>query len=168
MTTSGDYIPHHQGFMYYKQTSNPHHLPPTSTAKIGQTDQANHQYDLTDFFTALAAGNMPAVTYLKAAAYQDGHAAYSDPVDKQMFLVNTINTIMQSPFWNNTAIIISYDDSDGWYDHVMGPIVNQSSTSDDFLTGAGSCGKRSQRNLSIALRIRPEVAFADHFPVFES
>jgi phospholipase C len=37
---------------------------------IGQTDQANHQYDVSDFFSALRAGNMPAVTYLKAAAYQ--------------------------------------------------------------------------------------------------
>ena len=140
VTTSGDYIPHHQGFQYYKQTSNPHHLPYSSAAMIGQTDQANHQYDLADFFTALSAGNMPAVTYLKAAAYQDGHAGYSDPLDEQTFLVNTINTIMQSPFWNTTAIIVAYDDSDGFYDHVMGPIVTQSSTPDDQLLGAGSCG----------------------------
>ena len=115
-TTSGDYIAHHQGFQYYKQTSNPHHLAPSSTAMIGQTDQANHQYDLADFFTALAAGNMPAVTYLKASAYQDGHAGYSDPLDEQTFLVTTINTIMKSPFWSSTAIIIAYDDSDGFYD----------------------------------------------------
>ena len=140
VTTSGDYIPHHQGFQYYKQTTNPHHLPATSVAMIGQTDQANHQYDVSDFFTALSAGNMPAVTYLKAAAYQDGHAGYSDPLDEQTFVVNTINTIMQSPFWNTTAIIIAYDDSDGFYDHVMGPIVMQSSTPDDQLDGAGSCG----------------------------
>jgi phospholipase C len=139
-TTSGDYIPHHQGFQYYKQTSNQHHLPPSSTAMIGQTDQANHQYDLADFFTALAAGNMPAVTYLKAAAYQDGHAGYSDPIDEQTFLANTINTIMKSPFWNSTAIIISYDDSDGFYDHVMGPIVSPSAVSDDQLDGPGVCG----------------------------
>ena len=140
VTTSGDYIPHHQGFQYFKQTANPHHLPPTSIAMIGQTDQANHQYDLSDFLAALSAGNMPAVTYLKAAAYQDGHAGYSDPIDEQTFLVNTINTIMQSPFWSSTAIIIAYDDSDGFYDHVMGPIVTQSSTPDDQLNGPGSCG----------------------------
>ena len=72
-----DYIPHHEPFQYYPQTSNPHHLPPTSTAMIGQTDQANHQYDTSDFFTALAAGNLPAVSYLKAPGYQDGHAGYS-------------------------------------------------------------------------------------------
>jgi phospholipase C len=135
-----DYIPHHAGFQYYPLTSNPHHLPPSSVSKIGSSDQANHQYDLSDFFNALNSGNMPAVSYLKAAAYQDGHAGYSDPLDEQTFLVNTINTIMQSPFWKSTAIIIAYDDSDGWYDHVMGPIVNQSSTPDDNLTGPGQCG----------------------------
>ena len=41
-----DYIPHHEPFQYYASTANPMHLPPTSVAKIGHTDQANHQYDL--------------------------------------------------------------------------------------------------------------------------
>jgi len=41
---------------------------------IGTTDQANHQYDLRDFFNALNAGNLPAVSDLKAPGYQDGHA----------------------------------------------------------------------------------------------
>ena len=45
---------------------------------IGKTDQANHQYDLTDFWAAVDAGSMPAVSFLKAPAYQDGHAGYSD------------------------------------------------------------------------------------------
>jgi phospholipase C len=107
---------------------------------IGQTDQANHQYDLIDFFAALNNGNLPAVSYLKAAAYQDGHAGYSDPLDEQTFVVNTINAIMSSPAWNTTAIIIAYDDSDGWYDHVVGPIVSPSGVADDSLAGAGSCG----------------------------
>src|SRR5205085_2028320 len=94
----------------------------------------------TDFFSALNAGILPSVTYVKAPTYQDGHASYSDPLNEQTFLVNTINTIMQSPFWSSTAIIIAYDDSDGWYDHVIGPIVSQSSTPDDNLNGPGSCG----------------------------
>jgi len=137
----GDYIPHHEPFQYYQQTANPHHLRPTSVAKIGQADQANHQYDLSDFLDALKAGNLPAVSYLKAAAYQDGHAGYSDPLDEQMFVVNMVNQVMRSRFWRTTAIVIAYDDSDGWYDHVMGPIVNQSSTPSDNLTGAGACGE---------------------------
>jgi phospholipase C len=109
-------------------------------APVGQTDQANHQYDLSDFFTALSKGNLPAVSFLKAAAYQDGHAGYSDPLDEQTFLVNTINTLQKSPFWKNTAVVVLYDDSDGWYDHVLGPIVSQSNTSDDTLSGTASCG----------------------------
>jgi phospholipase C len=135
-----DYIPHHEPFQYYNSTSNPDHLRPSSVTAIGKTDQANHQYDLQDFFTALANDNLLAVTFLKAKGVYDGHAGYSDPIDEQTFLVNTINTIMNSKEWSETAIIIAYDDSDGWYDHQMGPIVTQSDVSDDELLGPGNCG----------------------------
>jgi phospholipase C len=138
--STADYIPHHEPFQYYPETANPHHLPPSSNAAIGTSDQAKHQYDLQDFFTALADGRMPAVSFLKAKAAFDGHPGYSDPLDEQEFLVNTINRIEFSPFWRDTAIIIAYDDSDGWYDHVMDPIINQSQVTDDFLTGEGLCG----------------------------
>ena len=114
-----DYSPHHSPFQYYKSTSNPHHLPPKNTvAEIGHNGQANHNYDLTDFDAALKAGNLPAVSFLKAAEYQDGHAGYSDPIDEQHFLVEQINKIQKSPEWKDTAVVIAYDDSDGWYDHV--------------------------------------------------
>jgi phospholipase C len=137
---STDYIPHHQPFQYFASTRNPNHTRPSSVAAIGHTDQANHQYDSHDFFDALAAGNMPAVTFLKAPAFQDGHAGYSDPLAEQTFLVDTINAIQQSPFWSSTAVVILYDDSDGWYDHQMPPIVNPSfSPTVDTLNGAGNC-----------------------------
>ncbi len=116
-----DYIQHHEPFQYYMSTANPHHLPPTSVAMIGRTDQANHQYDLLDFWAAADSGHLPAVSYLKAGAYQDGHAGYSDPLDEQHFLVETINHLMRLPTWSSTAVIINWDDSDGWYDHVMAP-----------------------------------------------
>jgi phospholipase C len=138
--TSYDYIPHHEPFQYYAQTANPRHLPPSSVWRIGQTDQANHQYDLQDFWAALDAGRLPSVSYLKAAAYQDGHAGYSSPVDEQNFVVETVNRLMQSREWARMAIIIAYDDSDGWYDHQMGPIVHASNTPDDALFGASNCG----------------------------
>jgi phospholipase C len=126
-----DYSAHHSAFMYYPSTRNPHHLPPTSAAMIGRTDQANHQYDIADFFGALAAGNLPAVSYVKAPAFQDGHPGNSDPLTEQSFIVAVINALQQSPEWEHTAVIINYDDSDGWYDHVTGPIVNASATPDD-------------------------------------
>jgi phospholipase C len=138
---SKDYVPHHEPFQYFASTANLHHLPPSSTTKIGQTDQANHQYDLSDFWAAVNADNMPAVSYLKAAAYQDGHAGYSDPLDEQTFLVDTINRIEQRPEWSSTAIVIAYDDSDGWYDHVFSPIVSQSNDpTNDAVFGSGLCG----------------------------
>jgi phospholipase C len=80
------------------------------------------------------------VTYLKAAAWADGHPGYSDPIDEQSFIVGVVNAIENSPYWRDTAIVIAYDDSDGWYDHVLGPVVNQSAVSDDALAGPGSCG----------------------------
>jgi phospholipase C len=129
--TVTDYSPHHNPFEYYKSTANPKHLPPSSEAAIGHTDQANHQYDLSSFSTTLKDGNMPSVSFLKAAEYQDAHPGYSDPLDEQTFLVNTINQIEQSKFWSSTAIVITYDDSDGWYDHQPPVIVNGSNTSLD-------------------------------------
>jgi phospholipase C len=128
---SADYSPHHEPFQYYKSTANPKHLPPSSEAAIGYTDQANHQYDLSNFYTTLKDGNLPAVSYLKAAEYQDGHPGYSDPLDEQHFIVNTINQIEQSKFWKSTAIVVTYDDSDGWYDHQNSPRVNGSNTAID-------------------------------------
>ena len=136
----GDYIPHHEPFQYYASTSNPHHLPPSSVDAVGTTDQANHQYDLTSFFAAADAHHFPAVSYLKAAGFQDGHAGYSDPLLEQTFLVTTINHLQQLPEWRSTAVVIAYDDSDGFADHVMPPIVNQSDTAQDALTGSGHCG----------------------------
>ena len=46
-----------------------------------------------------------------------------------------------SPTWKDTAIIISYDDSDGWYDHVQPPIVSQSDTEFDFGCGTAKAGR---------------------------
>ncbi len=135
-----DYIPHHAFFQYWTSTQNSQHKPPSSESMIGSTDQANHQYDLSRFYTALEHGNLPAVSFVKAAAYQDGHAGYSDPIDEQAFLVHVINALQKSKQWNDTAVIIAYDDSDGWYDHVMGPIVMQSNVQDDQLLGMGDCG----------------------------
>jgi phospholipase C len=138
-TLQKDYSAHHEPFQYFLSTSNPHHLPPSSVSMIGHTDAANHQYDLTDFWNAVKAGNMPAVSFLKAKRAQDGHAGYSSPLDEQMFLVNTLNSLQESSDWANTAVFIMWDDSDGWYDHVMGPLVSQSASSQDALTN-GSCG----------------------------
>ncbi len=134
------YVAHHEPFEYYASTANQHHLPPSSPDLIGKQDQANHQYDLTDFDTALANGELPDVSFLKAGAAEDGHPTSSDPLDEQHFVVRTINALENSPDWDSTAVVIAYDDSDGWYDHVMSPILNPSASPSDALNGPGLCG----------------------------
>ena len=138
------YNSHYDPFQYYASTSNPHHLPPSSQAAIGTSaDQANHNYTVNDFWTAAKNGNMPAVSFLKASKPQTGHPSDSTPLAEQQFLVQTINALQQLPEWENMAIMITYDDSDGWYDHVMPPIVMQSNDpgQDALLGAAGLCGK---------------------------
>lgn len=134
------YSPHHQPFQYYPSTSNPHHLPPANDAEIGHDGVANHQYDLTSFFKAASQGNLPAVTYLKANRAQDGHPGNSSPLDEQVFIATVINFLQTLPQWKSTAVVVTYDDSDGWYDHAMSPILNQSNTGQDALTGTSACG----------------------------
>jgi len=140
-TGEKDYVPHHEPFQYYASTANPHHLPPSSAALIGRDDHANHQYDLADFWRAASSGNLPAVSFLKPPAYQDGHAGSSDPLDEQTFLVQTIDRIEQLPEWPSTAIVIAYDDSDGWYDHVYPRIRQQSNDVYDDRCGTPAPGQ---------------------------
>jgi phospholipase C len=146
-----DYVPHHEAFQYYRSTANPTHARPESPATVGHTDSANHQYDLHDFYDAIKAGNYPSVSFLKAPGFQNGHAGSSDPLDEQTFVVTVINFLQQHADWEHTAVIIAYDDSDGWYDHQVGPIVNQSSTAADVyckgtpkLPGPGTNGQPAQ------------------------
>jgi len=140
-SSTADYSSHHNPFAYYASTANPHHLAPTSAAMIGKTDQANHQYDLSSFWTSVKGSTMPAVSFLKAPAYQDGHAGYSDPLDEQHFVTDTVNKLMDTPDWKSTAVVLAYDDSDGWYDHQMSPIVEHSADpAQDALSADGSCG----------------------------
>jgi phospholipase C len=130
-----DYVPHHEPFQYNASTANPAHLPPSQLGEIGYTDQANHQYDMSYFTDALSGtggAKLPAVSYLKPPKYENGHPGNSDPLLEQQFVVNTVNAIEESKYWSSTAIIITYDDSDGWYDHAIPPVINGS---DDTTVG---------------------------------
>jgi len=143
-----DYIAHHNWFMYYPSTANPTHARPSSLAAIGSSleadgktpDPANHEYDLSDFYAAVKAGNYPSVSFVKLPAYQDGHPGYSDPLDEQAGIVQLVNFLQQQPDWKNTAVLITWDDSDGWYDHAFSRVANPSFDQADQLDGPGKCG----------------------------
>ncbi|APR36746.1 phospholipase C [Paraburkholderia sp. SOS3] len=159
-----DYVQHHAWFQYFPSTANLTHQRPTSTAMIGQTEPTldntatpvHHQYDVNDFFNAVTAGNFPSVSFVKAPAIGDGHPGNSDPLDEQAFVTKVVNFLEQQPDWKSTAVVIAYDDSDGWYDHQAPTIVNSSFDTTlqitasnspskpvfqgaDQLTGAGRC-----------------------------
>ncbi len=144
-----DYIPHHAWFQYYVSTANPTHARPSSIKVIGHSmqadghtpDPANHNYDLNDFYAAVKFGNFPAVSYVKMQGYQDGHAGYSDPLDEQEGTVELINFLQHRPEWKDTAVILTYDDSDGWYDHAYATPTSASyDPTADQLSGPGQCG----------------------------
>ena len=175
-----DYIPHHEPFDYYASTANPHHLTiPVDGAgqdtlagleEIGTDTQSyvngvpqfntpNHQYDTSDFDQLVAAigdgelppSALPAVSFLKAPGYEDGHAAYSDPADEQAFVAREIDSLMRTPDWRNTVVIVNWDDSDGWYDHAYSGVTNPSQSPADNLTNttlsgatSGECGPSPQ------------------------
>ncbi|TCG05117.1 phospholipase [Paraburkholderia steynii] len=140
-----DYVQHHAWFQYYASTANPTHQRPTSTAMIGSTEPTldntatpvHHQYDTDDFFAAVQAGNFPSVSFLKAPAIGDGHPGNSDPLDEQAFVVKVTNFLQQQPDWKNTLVVIAYDDSDGWYDHVT-PAITSSSFDTTLVTHVGT------------------------------
>src|SRR4029453_18531662 len=97
-------------------------------------------YDITWFWQAARAGNLPAVSFLKAPAYQNGHPGNSNPLDEQAFLSETLNRLQQLPEWRSMAVIIAADASAGWYDPVVPPIINQSTTPLDFRGGSRTDG----------------------------
>jgi len=165
--TKLDYIPHHQPFQYYASTANPTHARPSSVAMIGHNgDAAKHQYDINDFYAAVEAGNMPAVSFLKAPGYQDGHAGYSDPLDEQQFVVHVINMLQKRPEWRDTAVVIAYDDSDGWYDHQAAPQVNASHSSLDALNAPGVCnGRDTLRGVNTTRPVQGRCGYGPRLPL---
>jgi hypothetical protein len=100
-----DYVPHHNPFQNFPSTAKPRHLPPLSVATVGHTDQANHLYDLSWFWQAAEAGNLPAVSFLKPPAYQNGHPGESEPLDEQVFIVEALNGLQRLPEWRQMAVI---------------------------------------------------------------
>ena len=54
-------------------------------------------------------------------------------------MTKVVNFLQQQPDWQNTAVIVTYDDSDGWYDHVYTAPTHASSDAVD-LNGNGKCG----------------------------
>jgi phospholipase C len=160
MRTVNDYVPHHAWFQYYASTQNKNHVRPSSVAMIGHNEAndtpggdkaVNHQYDYNDFVAAVSAGNFASVSYIKAPAFQDAHPGNSNPLDEQAFVAKVVNFLQQQPDWKNTAVIVAYDDSDGWYDHQAPNIITSSFDAvADQMNSPGNCtGPNAKQGLGV-------------------
>ena len=137
--TVADYIPHHEPFQYFASTANPQHLPPTSVARSASTIRpttSTTSRTSSPRSTRHAAGGV-----IPESAELPGRPRWLlRPARRAAFHDHTINDLEQLPSWSSTAVVIAYDDSDGWYDHQIGPIFYQSQTSLDTLTDPNLCG----------------------------
>ena len=79
------------------------------------------------FYGALQGGTLPSVSWVMAtgggAEGLDQHPS-QNVTDGEVWLLGVVNKIMQSQYWNSTAIFITYDEGGGYYDHVPPPAVD--------------------------------------------
>ncbi len=99
---------HHQPFVYFANYAD------------GQPGRA-HLKDEQDFLAAAAAGKLPAVSFVKPVGIDNEHPGYTDVLDGDKHLLALIQAVQNSPNWKDTAIIITYDEHGGFWDHVAPP-----------------------------------------------
>ena len=73
------------------------------------------------YFTDLESGNLPAVSYI--AGTSSSEQPPQDPRKGEAFVRTIVNALMQSPDWATSAVLLTWDDAGGWYDHVVPPMV---------------------------------------------
>ncbi|MDB5084569.1 MAG: hypothetical protein JWN30_1455 [Bacilli bacterium] len=110
------------GYAANDATYSPHHNPFQYFQNYEDGKYKNNLKDYNNLATDITNNNLPAVSFVKADYPNDEHPGYSTPAGED-FAVKTINAIMNSPYWKDTAIIITYDESGGYWDHVAPPQV---------------------------------------------
>ena len=110
---------------YY--VDNPAHdiFPLNYFSGINQYSQNIQSWD--GFFSSLSAGSLPAVSWIMPVG-GDAPGVSQHPTQNvttgELWLANIVNSVMQSPLWNSTAIFITYDEGGGYYDQVPPPVVD--------------------------------------------
>jgi phospholipase C len=79
--------------------------------------RADHMRDVTDLFTDLTNGRLPAVSYVKPDGAMDGHPASSKWILFEAFVDNIVKLAQSNKeLWKETAILITVDEGGGYYD----------------------------------------------------
>ena len=77
----------------------------------------------------------PTPTIQHAFIGNDDHPAYSDHQISEAFAAQAVSAIANSPYWNQSAIIITYDETDGFYDHEQ--VTQRSTLADGSILAGG-------------------------------
>jgi phospholipase C len=111
----------------------PNATPPNATACVG-SEWANHVVLYTTenpapILTDISSGQLPSVSWVIPAGQNSDHAGATANTGGPSWVASIVNAIGNSQYWANTAIIITWDDWGGWFDHVAPPKVVADGTS---------------------------------------
>ena len=114
---------------YYDEKPDPHKHTlwnPMPGFKAFQQSPAlmSHLVPLSEFYADAKAGRLPEVCWIVPTAADSEHPP-ADSARGMRHVTGLVNAVMQSPDWKNTAIIVTWDDYGGFYDHVSPPQVDQ-------------------------------------------
>jgi phospholipase C len=91
---------------------------------VGSSAMMNNMKYTTQFLTDLRNGDMPDVSYITADDGDNEHPPFNISVG-EAWVQGVISTVQASPYWGSTAILLTWDDYGGWYDHVVPPQVDK-------------------------------------------
>ncbi len=104
----------------------PHHNPFQYVKRIMETPEGRaHIRDAADLVTALRDGPLPAVAFVKPHARDNAHATSSTVGAGDRWVADTVRAIMASRYWPRVAVVVTYDEGGGWFDHVRPPTIDR-------------------------------------------
>jgi len=118
---------HHQAFAYYTkyapfQTAPSGDYASTPPLNSATTGPNSHLQDESQFLIDLQNNQVPPVVFIKPAGRNNEHPGYTDEVTGQQHVADLVKAIQNSNIWHNSAIIITYDENGGRWDHVPPPV----------------------------------------------
>ena len=98
----------------------PHHQPFNYFARFapGTADRERHLKDYTDLVAGIERGDLPQVAFYKPQGTLNEHPGYTDVLSGDVHIAELVAKIKASPLWASTAIIVTYDENGGFWDHV--------------------------------------------------
>jgi acid phosphatase len=103
-----------------------HHQPFAYVANYAPgTAGRSHLRDESEFLVAARSGRLPAVSFVKPIGAENEHPGYADVARGEQHTVELIEAVRQSRDWKHTAIVVTYDENGGFWDHVPPPVVDR-------------------------------------------